>query len=624
MSDSTPLRKLSPVAFNRVKISDAFWAPRMAVNREVTLAAQYRQLQDTGRIEALSLQWKPGEEPKPHIFWESDIAKWVEAASYSLATHPDPELEALLDQVIARIASAQQEDGYLNVFFTVVEPENRFKFLSWAHELYCAGHLMEAAVAHYQATGKRTLLDVMTRYADHIDSVFGPGKRSGAPGHEEIELALYKLYKVTGESRYLRLSRFFIDQRGQDPSVFDVERQYGGQTPPRREYYQDHLPVREQSEAVGHAVRATYLYSGMADIAGEMGDQSLLAACERIWDDLTLRKMYLTGGIGSTRDNEGFTEAYDLPNDTAYAETCAAIGLVFWAQRMLRLSGDGRYADVMERALYNGVISGVSLDGARFFYVNPLESTGSHHREDWFGCACCPPNIARLIASLGGYAYSESATDLYVHLYIQGEASAEVAGQSVGVSQWTNYPWDGAIRLMVAPQRPARFGLNLRIPAWCPDARLLVDGEEVELDGNVSRGYVRIEREWTGRETVQLTLAMPVERLEAHPAVRQDAGRVALQRGPMVYCLEQADNAAPLQSIVLPRTVALDSHFEPDLLGGVVVVTAEGLIDDDSGWEGRLYRLADTKTKPFRVRAVPYCVWDNREAGQMLVWMRGG
>ena len=624
MSDSTPLRKLSPVPFNRVKINDGFWAPRMAVNREVTLAAEYRQLEDTGRIGALSLQWKPGEEPRPHIFWESDIAKWVEAASYSLATHPDPELEALLDRVIAKLASAQQEDGYLNVFFTVVEPQNRFKFLSWAHELYCAGHLMEAAVAHYQATGKRTLLDVMTRYADHIDSIFGPGKRSGAPGHEEIELALYKLYQVTGEERYLKLSRFFVDQRGQDPSVFDVEKQYGGQPPPRREYYQDHLPVREQSEAVGHAVRATYLYSGMADIAGEMGEQSLLSACERLWDDLTLSKMYLTGGIGSTRDNEGFTEAYDLPNDTAYAETCAAIGLVFWAQRMLQLSGDGRYADVMERALYNGVLSGVSLDGARFLYVNPLESTGSHHREDWFGCACCPPNIARLIASLGGYVYSQSPSDLYVHLYIQGEASAEVAGQRVGVSQWTDYPWDGAIRLMVAPQRPARFGLNLRIPDWCPDARLLVDGEEIELDGNISRGYVRIEREWTGRETVQLTLAMPVERLEAHPAVRQDAGRVALQRGPMVYCLEQADNAAPLQSIMLPRSVALDSHFEPDLLGGVVVVTAEGLIDDDSGWEGRLYRLADTKTKPFRVRAVPYCVWDNREPGQMLVWMRGG
>jgi len=309
MSDSSAIRKLNPVPFNRVRISDGFWAPRMTVNREQTLPAQYKQLCETGRIDAFLLRWKPGEEPKPHIFWDSDVAKWIEAASYSLTTHPDPELDRLLDEVIGKIAGAQQEDGYLNVFFTIVEPENRFKFLSWAHELYCAGHLMEAAVAHFQATGKRSLLDVMTRYADHIDSVFGPGKRSGAPGHEEVELALYKLHKVTGEERYLNLSRFFINQRGQTPSVFDIEKQDGNLQHPQREYYQDHLPAREQSEAVGHAVRATYLYSAMADVAGETGDAELLRACERLWDDLTLKKMYVTGGIGSTRDNEGFTSA---------------------------------------------------------------------------------------------------------------------------------------------------------------------------------------------------------------------------------------------------------------------------------------------------------------------------
>jgi len=622
MSDSTAIRKLNPVPFNRVRISDGFWAPRMTVNREQTLPAQYKQLCETGRIDAFLLRWKPGEEPKPHIFWDSDVAKWIEAASYSLTTHPDPELDRLLDEVIGKIAGAQQEDGYLNVFFTIVEPENRFKFLSWAHELYCAGHLMEAAVAHFQATGKRSLLDVMTRYADHIDSVFGPGKRSGAPGHEEVELALYKLHKVTGEERYLNLSRFFINQRGQTPSVFDIEKQDGNLQHPQREYYQDHLPAREQSEAVGHAVRATYLYSAMADVAGETGDAELLRACERLWDDLTLKKMYVTGGIGSTRDNEGFTSAYDLPNDTAYAETCAAIGLVFWAWRMLQFSGDARYADVMERALYNGTISGVSLDGTGFFYVNPLESNGSHHRQDWFGCACCPPNIARLLASLGGYVYSESDTDLYVHLYVQGEATVRVAGQEMRVVQETKYPWDGAVRVKVTPQRAARFGLNLRIPGWCTGARLKVDGEDVDMVGLVRKGYVRLEREWTGGEVVELTLAMPVQRLEAYPSVRHDRGRVALQRGPIVYCLEQTDNSAPLWQVSLPRAVALDAGFEPGLLGGVVVVTAEALVDEEKGWDGQLYRLADARTAPCRITAVPYCVWDNREAGQMLVWVR--
>lgn len=615
-------RRLTPVPFTHVSLADPFWAPRMQTNREVTLAVGYDQCKQTGRIDAFDLTWKPGREPQPHYFWDSDVAKWVEAAAYSLSTHPDPKLETLLDEVIAKIAGAQQPDGYLNIYFTVVAPEQRWANLHVHHELYCAGHLIEAAVAHYQATGKRTLLDVMVRYADYIDSVFGdaPGKRPGTCGHEEIELALVKLYHAAGEERYLRLSEFFLNQRGQKPSVFAPEFPAGQAVD--TSYCQDHAPVREQSEVVGHAVRAMYLYSGMADVAGETGDAELLAACERLWQHVTLTRMYVTGGIGSTRQNEGFTTDYDLPNDTAYCETCAAIGLVFWAQRMLQFDADSRYADVMERALYNGVMSGISLDGRRFFYVNPLESAGAHHRQEWFGCACCPPNVMRLLASLGGYLYSQTTSDAYVHLYAQGEGQLTVAGREVTLRQETQYPWDGLVRLTVTPASPAHFGLNLRLPAWCRSATLTLDGEPVDLAANTRQGYVRLAREWTGNEVVELSLPMPVERVYAHPAVKEDAGLVALQRGPMVYCLEAADNALPLHRVLLPREAEFTVRHEPELLGGVTVLETEALVESAAGWEGRLYRAMPDAREPLGIRAIPYCTWDNRDAGAMRVWLR--
>ncbi|NPV46476.1 MAG: glycoside hydrolase family 127 protein [Armatimonadetes bacterium] len=619
---SAVTRRLSPVPFTAVSITDSFWAPRLATNRDVTLPAEYAQLQQTGRIDAFDLSWKPGMEPVPHYFWDSDVAKWIEAASYSLATHPDPELDTLLDEVIAKIAGAQQPDGYLNVYFTVVAPEQRWANLHVHHELYCAGHLMEAAVAHHQATGKRTLLDVMTRYADYIDSVFGegPGHRSGTCGHEEIELALVKLYHATSEERYLRLSEFFLNQRGQKPSVFAHEFAPGESFD--TSYCQDHLPVREQSEVTGHAVRAMYLYSGMADVAGETGDEGLLRACQRLWDHLTLKNMYLTGGIGSTRHNEGFTRDYDLPNDTAYCETCAAIGLVFWAHRMLQLTADSRYADVMERALYNGTISGVSLDGKRFFYENPLESAGHHHRQDWFGCACCPPNIARLLASLGGYVYSLGDDGVFVHLYVQGEGRLRVAGQDATLRQQTDYPWDGAVRLTLGLAEPATFALNLRLPDWCAGATLTVDGEPVDIAANSRQGYLHLDRTWTGDEVIELTLPMPVQRVYAHPAVRADAGLVALQRGPVVYCLEAADNPWPLHRVVLPRDATCSVRYAPDLLGGVTVIEAEGLVEVPGDWEGKLYSATPDTLQPARLTAIPYCTWDNREPGAMRVWLR--
>ena len=617
-------RKLTPVPLTHVTVEDAFWAPRIRVNREQTIPHEYKQCKDTGRIDAFLLNWKPGMEPKPHYFWDSDVAKWIEAASYSLATHPDPELDKLLDEVIEKIAGAQQEAGYLNIYFTAVEPENRWVNLAHWHELYCAGHLMEAAVAHFKATGKRTLLDVMCRYADYIDSVFGPGKRDGCPGHEEIELALVKLYHVTGEERYLKLSQFFLDQRGQQPSYFKKELEklnpeWASRFNP--EYCQDHLPVREQSEVVGHAVRAMYLYCGMADVANETGDQGLLDACERLWDNVCRKRMYITGGIGPSRHNEGFTGDYDLPNESAYAETCAAIGLVFWNHRLLQLQGDGRFADVMERALYNGTISGVSLDGRKFFYVNPLESRGNHHRQDWFGCACCPPNIARLIASIGGYIYSQAERNAYVHLYVQGSGALQVSGQQVALRQETDYPWDGHIRVSVNPESPATFGLNLRIPGWSRSATLTVNGEAVDVETATTRGYARIQREWKTGDEVELALPMPVERIEAHPAVRQDAGLVALQRGPVVYCLEQVDNPVPLHRILLPRDAELKPHFEVNLLGGVTVISGKALVRDDSDWDNVLYRAEPAKLKPLEIKAIPYYAWDHREPGDMRVWI---
>jgi len=647
------LKRLQPVSLTQVQLGEAFWGPRQETNRAVTLPIEYEQSKKTGRIDAWRLDWQPGQPNKPHQFWDSDVAKWIEAASYSLSTHPDPQLEALVDSVIDLIAAAQQPDGYLNSYFIVVEPDKRWSNLRDMHELYCAGHLMEAAVAHYYATDKRTLLDVLCRYADHIDRTFGPrpGQKRGYPGHEEIELGLVKLYRATGERRYLELARFFGDERGRQPYYYDIEARARGETPAsyrfgQYDYNQAHLPVREQTTAEGHSVRAMYLFSGMADVAAETDDPTLLAACERLWESVTGRRMYITGGVGSASHGERFSYDYDLPNDLAYAETCAAIGLVFWAHRMLQFDGDGRYADVMERGLYNGVISGISLDGARFFYANPLEVDPVAHahrrdlyggaiqaeRQEWFGCACCPPNVARLLASLGEYAYSQNDEEVYVHLYVGGSAtlasaklaSAEVtvAGQQVALTQETRYPWEGRVQITLQPETEAAFTLALRVPGWCRQASVQVNGEPVEL--NLRKGYARLTHTWQPGDRIALNLAMPVERVAAHPAVRADAGRVALQRGPLVYCLEQADNGPNLPAICLPRETSFQATYEPELLGGVVTLTGEARRQTAAGWEGELYqpKQTDSQMEPVRIKAIPYYAWANRGRGEMLVWLR--
>ena len=630
-------RRYVPVPHTRVTIEDTFWAPRLRINRDRTIPHIYRQCEQTGRIAAFGPNWRP--EPEvvargtwggtPVMFWDSDVAKWIEAAAYSLATHPDPALDRLLDELIGRISGAQHADGYLNTWFTTVDPSNRWKNLRDWHELYCAGHLVEASVAHYEATGKRSLLDVVCRYADYIGDVFGtePGKKRGYCGHPELELALVRLARATGEQRYRELSRYFVDERGREPHYFDEEARERGEDPAAfwarsYEYNQAHRPVREQEEVVGHAVRAVYLYSAMADLAGENGDSDLLATCDRLWRHLTTKRMYVMGGIGTSRQNEGFTGDYDLPNESAYAETCAAIGLIFWAQRMLQLDLDRRFADVLELALYNAVLSGVSADGEAFFYDNPLASSGGHHRQGWFGCPCCPPNLARLLASLGQYVYAQGENEAVVHLYMEGSGRFDLAGQPVTVRQATRYPWDGTVTLRVEIERPATFGLRLRIPEWCSNARLRVNDQPVDLQPPLEGGYARLEREWHGGDTVVLDLRMPVEALHAHPDIVADAGQVALRRGPLIYCLEQVDHAVPLHRIALDNALQLTAQFEPDLLGGVVTCTGPTSALSDAGWDEALYRTTAPASEPSTLRAIPYYAWDNREAGAMRVWIR--
>jgi DUF1680 family protein len=623
----------TPLPLTDVVIDDAFWTPRITTVRERTIPFQHHQLERIGHLDNLRRP-VPADAPKPHIFWDSDIAKWIEAASYSLATHPDPVLDAQIDEAIALLAGAQGDDGYLNTYFTVVEPDARFTDLRDAHELYCAGHLIEAAVAHHTATGKTSLLDIMCRYADYIGSVFGRGEGQirGYDGHEEIELALVKLYEATGKQAYLDLATYFTEERGTEPYFFDLETKRRGTPgwfasefdarpghPGRtREYLQAHAPVREQTEAVGHSVRAMYLYSAMADLARENGDHTLLDACRRLWEHLTTRRMYVTGGIGSSAVNEGFTTDFDLPNETAYAETCASIGLMMWAQRMLRIDRQRRYGDVMELALYNGVLSGLSADGTTFFYDNPLGSAGGVSRHDWFEVACCPPNLARVLSSLGSYAYAQGLDELVVHLYLAGTIRFSVAGHEAVVRLDSNYPWDGRIRLTVEHAPAAPFTLSMRVPEWTSQPTLLRNGEPVEaiLGGD---GYLSVTGNWTEGDELELVLDSEPRRLWADPRVRSLAGRVTVARGPLIYAAEEADNGAGLDQVLLPRDAQLGS--EPAAgLDGVLALRASGLRETHVG--GGLYRTAPPFAQSADVTLVPYHAWANRGAGEMRVWLR--
>ena len=630
-------RQFRPLPVPNVELHGLFGARQDAICNS-TAATLLDRCVEAGMVKAIDVgQPSPGIvlplqtwSGSTQMFWDSDLGKSIETIAYSLYRRSNPELEARADAIIDMYEKLQQEDGYLNAWFQRVQPGRRWTNLRDHHELYCAGHLIEAAVAYYQATGKRKLLDVMSSFADYMITVFGHGEGQlrGYCGHEEVELALVKLARVTGEKKYLDLAKYFIDERGQEPHFFTEEALRDGRDPAKfvqktYEYNQAHQPVREQTKVVGHAVRAMYLYSGMADIATEYNDDSLTSALETLWDDLTTKQMYVTGGIGPAASNEGFTDYYDLPNESAYAETCASVGLVFWANRMLGRGPNRRYADIMEQALYNGAMAGLSLDGKTFFYENPLESAGKHHRWTWHNCPCCPPNIARLLASVGSYMYAIAEDEIAVHLYGESKARFDLAGAKVELSQQTRYPWDGAIHFDVALDHPARFALSLRIPEWAEGAALSVNGEKLDLQSVVIDGYARIERDWKSGDKVDLSIPLTARKLFANPLVRQDAGRTALMRGPLVYCVEETDNGEGLNGITLSADVSQAKTSEIAGLRGAVALDLP-ISRDTADWGAALYRTSPPAAKQASARFVPYPFWDNREPGEMLVWVRAG
>ncbi len=666
---------IKPVPFTAVRVTDGFWAPRIETNRMVTIPAIFKKCEETGRIDNFAIAGRLMKgEYKGERYNDTDVYKTIEGASYSLMVRPDAELDRYLDGVIAKIAAAQEPDGYLYTPRTAspdkLQPgigETRWAELAISHELYNAGHLYEAAAAHFMATGKRTLLDVALKNADLVARTFGrePGKREGFPGHQEIELALVKLARLTGKREYLDLAKYFLDQRSRGLTL----RQY----PPGNRFaiYNDatqiqaHKPVLEQDEAVGHAVRLTYMASGMADIAALTGDQAYFEAVRRLWANVVGRKMYLTGGIGSRHDRERFGDDYELPNLTGYLETCASIGMAFWNQRMFLLTGDAAYVDVMERAMYNGVLSGVSLDGTLFFYPNPLESDGIYkfnkgraERAPWFGVACCPGNISRFLPSVPGYVYATKGADaVYVNLFIAGEAKIDLGGKAVVLKQATCYPWDGAVELTVEPEKKTEFTLYVRIPGWARNEpvptdlygyaghgdamiSLRVNGKAVALD--MDKGFARIRRTWKKGDRVDVAFPMDARRVTAHAAVKDDAGFVAVERGPLVYCAEAPDNGGRALNIVLPDGAALHPEKRPGLLGGIVVLEGEALAadpsavtrireaagkdaaadDEEEAPPASRRRLAPAAAlKPHPLVLIPYYAWAHRGPGEMSVWL---
>lgn len=590
--DASTMKKINPVQFSEVKITDDFWAPRLKNHKDVTLAVCIDQIENqTGRIRNFeNAALKQGEHSGIY-FDDSDVYKALEGMAYSLQNNPDPVLEAKCDEWIAKFAAAQEEDGYINTYYTLTGLDKRWTVMD-KHEMYCAGHMIEAGVAYYNVTGKRTLLDVCIRMADHMMSLFGPGKRDWVPGHEEIELALVKLYQATGEKKYLDFSEWLIDERGKGLGANEGK-------PWNAEYHQDDKPVREMTDIAGHAVRAMYLYCGMADVAAYTGDQGYIDALGRLWDDVVLKNMYVTGGIGQSAHNEGFTEDYSLPNLTAYCETCASVGMVLWNWRMNQFTGDGKYVDVMERSMYNGALAGISLDGDRFFYVNPLESLGNHHRQAWYGCACCPSQICRFLPSIGNYIYGVSDDAIWVNLYIGDKADVRFGGKNLTLTQETRYPWEGAVKLTVGTRSAVKADMRLRIPGWCKSYVIKVNGAEVNPE--IESGYAVLPGRWKDGDVIELDMDMPVELVAADPRTKEDEGMRAIQRGPLVYCIEEVDNKDGFDELAISEDAEFTTAFQKDLLKGVVTIDAK----------------ACGKT----LKYIPYYSWDNREAGKMKVWV---
>lgn len=624
----------TPVRFNGVKIEGTFWKERLETVLTRTIPSQHKKLTERHFLEAIKMPTPPIPvyiRPNGHGFtlqctWDSDVGKWIEAASYALSHRRDAEIEARIEEIVDDFEKAQAPDGYLNTWYLARAPQDRWSNLRDNHELYNAGHMLEGAIAYYETTGRRRWLEVMERFVEHIRQTFGtgPGQKRGYCGHQEIELALIKLYRLTGERKHLDLATYFINERGhQPPHYYDVEAEARSENPAdfwakTYEYNQSHRPVREQDKVVGHAVRAMYMYSAMADLAVELDDPALRKVCDILWRDVMDTKMYITAGLGPSAQNEGFTYDYDLPNQTAYAETCASVALIFWAQRMLHLDLDGKYADVLERALYNGALSGLSHDGEHYFYMNPLESNGSANRWDWHTCPCCTMNVSRLVASVGGYFVSTAPDGIAFHLYGGISTRLDVGGTEVAVREVSNYPWSGDIAIEIDPAEETAFDVKLRIPGWCEGASAKVNGEAVTL--SPVNGYATIHRVWKKGDKISLTLPMPAERIYANPHVAMDVGRVALTRGPLVYCLEEADNpGGTVQRFKLPRQSDIAIR-QSNLFEGIIQLTAGGKAVDEAEFKP-LYRSRPPVEAPASLTALPYYLWANRGRGSMVVWI---
>ena len=618
---------VKPVPFNQVHVEDPFWTPRLDINRTVTIPYCFEKCEETDRIS--NFEKAAGMKTGKHegiYFNDSDVYKIMEGAAYSLQVLPETMMRLYLDKLIAVMAAAQWEDGYLYTFYSVPErqPEKRWTDVQSKHEQYCVGHMYEAAVAHYQVTGDKTFLNVATANADLICATFAPGRRTDPPGHQEIEIGLCKLYRATGDEKYLDQAKFFLDQRGRPGN-----RGPNGDKGIYGEYAQDHKPVVEQTRALGHSVRAAYLYTGMADVAALTGNMAYVQAIDAIWKDVVDTKLYVTGGIGASGGNEGFSGPYELPNRTAYCETCASIANILWNHRMFLMRGDAKYIDVLERTLYNAALSGISMKGDRFFYPNVLESAAGHDRSPWFGCACCPSNVARFIPSVPGLAYAFKNDALYVNLFISGATTIETDTNKVKLTQQTKYPWNGRTTITVEPEHSATFAIAVRIPGWARNeavpsdlyrfcktvgdsATLKVNGRHVTPD--IEQGFARLERRWEKGDTIELDLPMPVRRILANEKVAADRGRVAIQRGPLVYCLEGSDNDGQVLNMVISDDAAFETQHRGDLLNGVTAITGPArlvkrTLDGD---------VALTGARTFT--AIPYYAWAHRGRSPMTVW----
>ena len=626
-----------PVPFTDVQVDDAFWLPRIETNRTVTIPFAMQKNEETNRVKNLAIAAGRAEgKYEGRRFNDTDVYKVIEGAAYSLSLHPDADLEGRVDKLIELIAAAQEEDGYLYAARTA-DPDNpapgagpeRWSRLNGSHELYNAGHMYEAAVAYFQATGKTAFLDVALKNADLLVQTFGPDKRRDYPGHQEVEIGLAKLYRVTGNRDYLELAKFFLDMRGRE----QAGEPYADGTPfaiyNRKPYMQAHKPVLEQEEAVGHAVRASYMYTGMADVAALGGYPEYISAIDRLWEDVVFKKLYLTGGIGARHTTEAFGDAYELPNETAYTETCAAVGNVFWNLRMFLLHGEAKYIDVLERTLYNGALSGVSLEGDRFFYQNPLASDGRLVRSPWFEVSCCPGNITRFLPSVPGYIYAQDRNTLYVNLFIRNSAEIVLKGKKIRIRQETKYPWDGNIKISLFPEKDMSFALKIRIPGWALDLpvpsdlytygelsyappALKINGSPVEID--LENGYARLDRTWAAGDEVELDLPMPVRRVLANTNVEANRDRVALERGPLVYCAEGIDNGGRVHDMLIPDSAEFRVTKRPDLLKGITAITGVVETAPEDG------TAAESKTRT--LFAIPYYAWAHRGRGEMAVWLK--